>query len=175
MSDSITRLDGSRRLRPNAVKALGERIVANELTFRGWLAVNTNSGEENSPNIDLIALKDEKRVTIQVKTTSARSHKGQHFMGYYKEGGGYFNTKNGPSCDFVVAVYVYSPARYSCLVLRTGDAEQMCRQHGNYWVNVPKRNGERRSPKFPVYLSVERSRKYGLDVTPFVDAWDLID
>ena len=170
-----SRPDTTRGLSSNAIKALGERIVANELTFRGWLAVNTNSGEENSPNIDLIALKGEKRITIQVKTSGARSHKGQHFMGYYKEEGRYFNTKDGPSCDFVVAVYVYSPDSYSCLVLPVDDAEEVCRQHGKYWMNVPKKNGERRSPNFPVYLGKHRSSKYGLDITPFVDAWDLID
>ena len=162
-------------LSSNAVKAVGERIVANELTFRGWLVVNANSGEENSPNIDLIALKDDERVTIQVKTSGARSHKDQHFMGYYREEGSYFNTKPGPTCDFVVSVYVYAPSRYSCLVLAVGDAERMCKLHGDNWINVPKKDGERRSPNFRIHLGVERSGKYGLEISSFIDAWHLLE
>ena len=161
-------------LSSNAVKALGERIVANELTFRGWLVVNTNSGEQNSPNIDLIALKGDKRVTIQVKTTGAQSHKGQHFMGYYREEGGYFNSKPGPKCDFVVTVHVYAPTDYSCLVLPVAEAEDMCGLHGEYWMNVPKKDGDMRSPRFPVYLGEKRSKEYGLDITPYLDAWQLV-
>ena len=162
-------------LSSNAIKALGERIVSNELTYRSWLAVNTNSGEENSPNIDLIALKDEKRVTVQVKSTRAASHRGQYFFGYYREEGAYFNTKKGPKADFVVAVYVDSPADYTCLILPADEAERMCHQHGTHWIHVPKKNGERRSPNFPIYLDVKRSAAYGLDIQPFVDAWHLIE
>ena len=117
-------------LTATAIGAIGERIVANELTFRGFLAVNANSGEENSPNCDLIALKDGQRRTIQVTATNASSHKVQYFLGYYKEVGHHFNTKTGPKADVVIAVYLYSLVNYSCLILPIKDAGRVCRQHG---------------------------------------------
>ncbi len=157
-------------LSSNAIKAIGERIVANELTFRGWLAVNANSGEENSPNVDLMALRGDKRVTIQVKTSSARSNEDQHFMGYYKEQGAYFNAKPGPTSDFVVSVYVNSPTNYRCLVLPVGDAERMCKLAGEHWMNVPKKDGGRRSPNFRILLSAG-----GQQIASFVDAWHLLE
>ena len=159
----------------NAIKAIGERIVANELTFRGWIAVNVNSGEENAPNIDLIALKNHKRITIQVKTTSAQSHKDQFFLGYHRENGSYFNEKAGPKADFLACVYIHSPKNYSCLVIPISKAEKLCINHGLYWVNKPKRNGDVRSPKFPVFVGVKHSKEYKFPVQDYVDAWHQLD
>ena len=161
-------------LSSTATAAIGERIVANELTFRGFLAVNANSGEENFPNLDLIALKGGQRSTIQVKASNASSHKGQYRLGQYRETGDYFNRKTGPKADVIIAVYLYSPIKYSCLILPVKDAERVCRQHGARWMNTPKRNGQKRSPNFPIFVRPDRSDDYGLDIQPFIDAWHLI-
>jgi len=161
-------------LTANAIGAIGERIVANELTFRGFLAVNANSGEENSPNFDIIALKGKQRPTIQIKTSNASSHKGQYFFGYYKETGDYFNTKNGPKADIIIAVYLYNPISYSCLILPVKDAERVCRRQASHWMNTPKKNGQKRSPSFPIFIHPDRSIDYGLDIKPFINAWHLI-
>ena len=161
-------------LSSTASAAIGERIVANELTFRGFLAVNVNSGEENSPNLDLIALKGGQRSAIQVKASHASSHKGQYRLGYYRETGDYFNTKTGPKADVVIAVYFYSPSEYTCLILPVKDAEQVCRQQGAHWMNTAKKDGQKRSTKFPIYVHPDRSGDYGLDIQPFIEAWHLI-
>ncbi len=165
------------KLTPNAVKAIGERIVANELTYRGWLAVNTNSGEENSPNIDIIALKDGKRVTIQVKSTNAKCKNHSYHLGRYQKDDGecYFNTKAGVKADFVVAVYLFSPNNYSCLITPIKEAESMCQQHGAYWANKPKKDGAQRSTNFPIYIEAKNAANYGLVIDAYVDAWELLE
>ena len=164
----------SASLKPAAKAAIGERIVANELTYRGFLVVNTNSGEQNSHNIDIIALKDGQRCTIQVKASSSSSHKGQYFMGMYRKTGDYFNRKPGPRADIIISVYFFSPSDYLCLILPVTDAERVCRQHGEQWMKTPKRDGQERSSKFPIYINPKSRSGDGPDIGPFIDAWHLV-
>jgi len=83
-------------------KAAGEALVTYKLSRRGWLVVNTNSGVQNMPNFDLIAMKDDRRVTVQVK--SGRDKNKVPLSGVYRENGIYFNTKEGPKADVVAFV-----------------------------------------------------------------------
>jgi hypothetical protein len=83
-------------------KAAGESLVAYKLSRRGWLVVNANSGVQNMPNFDLIAMKEDRRVTVQVKT--AKSPHSVSMAGVYREDGQYYNTKDGPTADVVSLV-----------------------------------------------------------------------
>lgn len=158
------------KLSSSAIKAIGERLVSNELTFRGWTVINANAGEQNAPNIDLIALNKKNRITIQVKCSTAKSHKDQHFFGYSGSKGKLFNTKDGPEADFIVSIYVHSPCQYSCLVLPTKTAERACQKHREYWQDNPKRDGGKRSENFPIFLNLKKDDS----LEKYADAWELI-
>ena len=79
-------------------RAAGESYVAYKLARNGWMAVNANSGVANMPNVDLICLRDKKRIAVQVK--SAKADKSIMLAGTYKADGVYFNAKEGPKADF---------------------------------------------------------------------------
>ena len=51
-------------------KAAGESYVTYKLARKGWMAVNANSGVANMPNVDLIGLRHDKRITIQIKAAN---------------------------------------------------------------------------------------------------------
>ena len=87
-------------------KAAGESLVAYKLSRRGWFVVNANSGVQNMPNFDLIAMKDDRRVTIQVK--AAKDSHQVPMAGVYREDGQYYNTKDGPKA-YVVAMVRLDP------------------------------------------------------------------
>lgn len=163
------------KLSSNAVKAIGERVVANELTYRGWVAINANSGEENAPNIDIIALNKNKRITIQVKSSTASSHKGHYFLGYKKGDNAHFNTKYGPIADYIIAVYIFSPTNYTCLVLPVNEAERVCTIHNKHWMSKLKRDGNIRSENFPVYIKEDHAQEYGVSIGEYIEAWHLLD
>jgi Holliday junction resolvase len=84
-------LNRSSRLKKQLSKAAGEAIVTYKLSRQGWLVVNANSGIQNISNLDLIAMKGKKRITIQVK--AARDKKHIQLAGKFKSDGRYFNTK----------------------------------------------------------------------------------
>jgi hypothetical protein len=157
----------------NSTKAIGERIVANEMTFAGWLVVNTNSGEENSPNFDLIGLKGDLRVTVQVKATRSKSGDEESFhFGRYRADAVYFNSKDGPKCDFVVAVNFSSPKVYNCLVMDTGRANNIADKHAKGWWNTPKKDGGQRKP-FPVYVSIKDNPDHAARTN--LNSWELLE
>ena len=141
-------------------KAIGERIIANELTYKGWLVVNANSGEQNAPNLDLIAIKDNKRITIQVKSSDGGN---LFLLGWgFNENKKYFNTKNGPKTDFIATVIIEAPSKYKYLILPVKKAEEIAKKCGEIYSNKPKKNGEKRSNIFPINISINDLKKYDL-------------
>jgi hypothetical protein len=134
-------------------KAIGERIIANELTYRDWLVVNANSGEQNAPNLDLIAIKDNKRITIQVKSCDG----GNLFLlgwGFNKDKK-YFNTRVGPKADFIATVIIETPSKYKYLILPVKKAEEIAREYGKFYSDKPKKNGDKRSDIFPININID--------------------
>ena len=149
----------------NSVKAMGERIISNELAAEGWRVVNANAGEENFPNLDLIALRGDILAKIQVKSSKATSHPYGFRMGgfntYYKNGdenGYFFNSKEGPQANILISVYIKSPKEYRYIALPIKKAEERARKSGEKWYETPKRDGNTRSPKFPVII---QEKEYG--------------
>lgn len=132
-------------------KAAGEALVCYKLARYGWLPVNANSGVANMPNLDVIALKGERRVTIQVKAAVGKGW--TMFAGRAKPNGGYFNTKPGPKADYVVCVRLEPGSDDAvCFVMPVEKAEELACQLVSDHMAKPKRNGQSRELNFPVWI-----------------------
>ena len=115
------------------VGKIAERIVANELEYRGFLVSDLNR-DRTSANADLIAVGHNKVWQVQVKgatNTPANVDGNRWWVGY-----GYssqeqidskiphFNTKSSAyKADCVVFVAVNSPSNYKCIVMPIACAE----------------------------------------------------
>lgn len=132
------------------VGRIAERIVANELEYRGFRVSDLNK-EGTSANADLIAAKDGKTWQIQVK--GATEDNGW-WVGY-----GYcneaviagkehmFNRKLGfYEAQIVVLVSVKSPKEYECVVLNARDAEKAAQLNLDREYRTSRKDG---SPKKP--------------------------
>ena len=75
--------------------------------------------------------------------------------------------------DVVIAVRLYGPANYSCLIAPANAAEKICRKHGKNWIDTPKKNGQKRSENFPIFIHPERCENYGLSIEQYIDCWNL--
>lgn len=132
------------------VGRIAERIVSNELEYRGFRVSDLNK-EGTSANADLIAAKSGCTLQIQVK--------GSTWDGWWF-GYGYctkeiiagrekmFNrTKNNfYKAQFVVMVCVKSPNDYRCLVVPTDTAEKAAQVNIEAYFRSPKRGGGPHQP-----------------------------
>ena len=152
-------------------KAAGESYVTYKLARNGWMAVNANSGVANMPNLDLIGLRHDKRITIQIK--AAKADKSIPLAGSYKADGVYFNTKEGPKADFVVSVMIPrdGAASPTCYVFPVDVANRLAQEYGDNWAKVPKRDGTKRSTTFPIWLKGDATSL----ATNYREAWGLLD
>ena len=175
----------------NLPSRIAERIVSNELEFRGFRVSDLNK-EGTSANADLLAARDGKTWQIQVKGATAD---GWWFgYGYCTEGiiagqEPMFNRHSTSSfyrAEIVVLVSVKTPKDYSCLVLPVGEAEAAAQKNLDYAYRIPKKDG---GPKKPgkVWVSLdwtpkirdarkqqpfEDERKL---LEPYRDKWDILD
>jgi len=124
---------------------IAERIVANELEFRGFLVRDLNL-EGFAANVDLLAVKDRKVWQIQVK--GCRYLKGWWFQyGYCKDrhirdNADMFNVAgNSFKADVVVLICVRSPNDYQSIVLPVAKAEEAAQINLNYEYRTKKRDG----------------------------------
>lgn len=158
------------------VGRIAERIVANELEFRGYRVFDLNK-EGLSTNADLIAsLPGGRALQIQVKGATNDNPKERLWVQY---GHGtdrilagddrVFNRHHSfYSADVVALVAVRSPSDYECVLLPWKDAEKAVQLNLDRSYRRPKRDGGVRKPgKLWVYLDgptkpkerVERERK----------------
>jgi hypothetical protein len=175
------------------VGRIAERIVSNELEFRGFRVSDLNK-EGTSANADLLAAKDGKTWQIQVKGTTKRKEC-QFSYGYSteatiagkgKDEGRVFNraTSSFYKAEIIVLVSVKSPKEYSCLVLPEKIAEKAA-QINLKRIRMPKKNGMPKKPgKMWVRLdwkpdaTEERKRLIKAEqelLKPYKDRWDLLD
>jgi hypothetical protein len=147
---------------------IGELLVELELTANGW-HVERLDGAAKAANGDLIAIKGTKRIVIQVKSGKA-AHLA--FLGYaggfLNENKRFFNANGAPiETDFVVAVGGdYRNARF--YVFSVDEAEELAQKEATDRHQKPKKNGETRSPHFPVGLRMQ-------DYPGFENAWHKLD
>lgn len=173
------------------VGLLGELAVEMQIVQRGWHPVRLDTAQMAS-NADLIAIKGQHRVSVQVKTTNAET---QHPVddsagwlsfgyatGYLRDSKPLFNSKNSPLIADVVIGVSYHPRRTRFVVMPVAFAEALCRVHCDYWSRVPTKGGSKRSQSFPVYLLFTANRqahkehfnRIKRNVLKFENAWDVL-
>jgi Holliday junction resolvase-like predicted endonuclease len=133
------------------VGRIAERIVANELEYRGFRVSDLNK-EGTSTNADLVAARDGRIWQIQVK--GATNDQGAWWFQYghcnedimaAKEP--MFNRHSGfYTADIVVLVAVRSPREYCCLVMPVKEAERAADINLNREFRTLKANGAAHKP-----------------------------
>ncbi len=170
------------------VGRIAERIVANELEYRGFRVSDLNK-EGISANADLLAAKDGKTWQVQVKGATADD--GFWFgYGYCNEEviarrEPFFNKKDNGfyKAEVVALVCVKSPKEYSCLVLPVTIAEQAAQLNLTRYFRTPKKNGEPHKPckvwvaidYIPKGADAEVQERYEQEfklLRPYRDNWD---
>lgn len=137
-------------------KAAGESLVAYKLSRRGWLVVNANSGVQNMPNFDLIAMKEDRRVTIQVK--AAKSGDQIPMAGIYREDGRYYNAKDGPKADVVAMVRLDPKGEDDdVFFVPIEEANDIAREYGDAHAIHKRERGS--SLNFPMWARVKGTSK----------------
>ena len=154
-------------------RAAGEALVVYRLARLGWRAMNANVGFANMPNLDLVALKGACRVGIQVKAATADDN--VPLAGAYRPEDRYFNAKEGPLADFVVAVQLHRPAKAqslgraeTCYVLPVAEANRVAVDFGVARVRKLKRDGTARSANFPIWIPAA-------ELAGYCEAWSLME
>lgn len=138
---------------------LGELVVEQKLVEEGWHVVRLD-GRQLAVNSDLLAISDQHRVSLQVKTSmggGSHSHSDCLHLGnaggFLRSKTPFFNSKSSPlKADIVVGVS-YQPTGSSFFVMPVAYAEALCVRHSRYWSSVPKQDRNRRSDGFPIYIS----------------------
>jgi hypothetical protein len=124
------------------VGRIAERIVANELEARGFRVSDLNK-EGTAANADLLAVKHDQTLQIQVKGSTNGSKDWWVGYGYFTEQltagkeqilagkERIFNRIKSDfyKADYVILVAVRSPKEYSCIVLPVDVAEQAAQLH----------------------------------------------
>lgn len=177
------------------VGRIAERIVANELEYRGFLVRDLNL-EGLAANVDLLAVKDGKLWQIQVKGSSYNTTYQQN--GWWFQYGfctdeliknanaKMFNRSAGSfQAEIVVLVCVRSPKEYKCIVLPSEVAESAAIINLNYAYRAAKVDGSNHKPGkvwFSLYKTKARNaeRQTGIDqeqqiVSPYENKWDFDD
>ena len=167
---------------------LGELLVEQQLRERGWYPVRLDTAQM-AVNADIVALNRERRVSLQVKTTDAKTgHSHSNSVGfgyataYLREGKPVFNSKPSPLVADVVVGVKYDSGNSRFVVMPVAFAEKLCRFHCDYWYSVPTRSGRKRSPSFPIYLLFEGgsklhpeyNEKVSRNILVFENQWDIL-
>lgn len=167
---------------------LGELEVELELVRKGWHPVRLDTAQM-AANADLLAVNKTQRLSIQVKTTSydrGHSHSGRLGFGFCNkavlDGAPIFNRKRSPLIADVIIGVSQRFSGSSFVVMPVAFAEKLCRAHCEFWYNVPRRDGERHSPQFSIYLSFtdqpqvhrEHHERMQRNLKHFEGAWDVL-
>ena len=158
--------------------ALGENIIISELLYRGWIPQNLNSIVDNSPNVDIVAIKDTTKINFQIKTAKLSQPDVRVGHGKKKQ---YLNAKAGPKADFLIMVRFENPKNYDVYIVPIEVAEKEIKRCYDLWLERPKLDGKVRSEKFPahIYFRHNKNRPDESDYTTkwsqYLNAWDLIE
>lgn len=134
------------------VGRIAERIVSNELEFRGFRVSDLNK-EGTSANADLLAVRDGKAWQIQVKGATYDNGHWIHY-GYCSEAviakqESMFNRCSASGfykADAVVLVSVKAPDEYHCVVLPVGAAETAAQINLDRDYRIPTAKGNPKKP-----------------------------
>ncbi len=144
-------LNRSSSLEKQLSKAAGEALVTYKLSRRGWLVINANSGVQNMPNFDLIAMRGDDRVTIQVKAAKSRTH--CPLSGTYRPDGMYFNSKDGPKADVIAFVRLGEVDEGEVYLVPVEEANSIAKELGDY--HAARKASKGSSLRFPIWCRVK--------------------
>jgi hypothetical protein len=166
------------------VGLLGELLVEQYLVENGWHTLRLDKARF-AANADLMAIKKDKRLSLQVKTTNAQSshsHKHCLYFGYVKNwpesSSAIFNSKESPLiADIIIGVH-YNKLKPRYVIMPIGFAENICREHADFWAAVPKKNTEKHKT-FSLYLcftkatstNTEHHERIMRNLKRFEDKW----
>jgi hypothetical protein len=175
------------------VGRIAERIVSNELEYRGFRVSDLNK-EGTSANADLLAARSGRIWQIQVKGATEENgwwfnygHCTESLIANPKEP--MFNRSSTAGfyrAEIVVLVSVKSPTEYSCLVLPVAKAEAAAQKNLDREFRIARKDG---SPKKPskVYVSPDwppktthATKKLLFEeeqklLQPYRNKWDVLD
>ena len=145
------RMKAAGELNPR-VGLLGELAVEMQIVQHGWHPVRLDTAQMAS-NADLLAVNYQRRVSIQVKTTSAETqHKDTagwlsfgYATSYLRDNKPIFNSKNSPLIADVVIAVSFHPQKSRFVVMPIAFAEILCRRHCDFWSAVPTKAESKRS------------------------------
>lgn len=113
--------------------ALGELMVAHQLTKRGWTVCVPMVGG-NASHFDLVAVKGQLAHRVQVKASSRFCDTGAYVWGTSKGSGG--KTAYSPAdFDFIVLVFICEPALYLVMPVNVVSRVKTVKTkaNGKYW------------------------------------------
>ncbi|MGH2372145.1 MAG: hypothetical protein ACRDIC_01515 [bacterium] len=151
----------------NLIAAAGEYAVMAELLKRGVVAALT---PRNAPSFDILATQDHRTVRLRVKTKSAASADGWHYL--VKKDGTLFRDfdANGVD-DFTVLVDMGAPGQPNdYFVVPTALVERILEEDFIRWRDTPGKNGQPHDPTNRLRL-LHRSRHRDR-LAPYREAWD---
>ena len=153
--------------------AIGEELVKYNLLARDWDVINLNAVGNNRPNADLLAVKGNKVVRVQVKTSK---YKDAVQLGWIGDEGTNVNGKDGDPADFFVLVGHVSPNNYTIVIVPA--------DHMKDWEDRNRRvhaeHGRTKNPGYVYFGNHERKTKFsinnsGEEFVKYLDAWNLLD
>ena len=173
------------------VGRISERIVANELEYRGFRVSDLNR-EGTSANADLLAAKDGKTWQIQVKGATEESgfwfgygHCNEAIIAGTQSMFNHSSASKFYKAEVVVLVSVKSPTEYSCIVLPVEIAERAAQINLDREYRTPKRSGDGARKPGKVWISLDWTSRTADDtrktsiqnevslLKPYRDRWDL--
>jgi hypothetical protein len=143
------------------VGRIAERIVANELEFRGFRVSDLNS-DGTAANADLLAVSPSSMLQVQVKG-AANLAKDPWWVGYgfctaeiiANRNESMFNRKNSfYQANLVALVAVRSAKDYCCVVLPVAEAERLAQLNIEREYRTPTKAGEPKKPQ-RVWIALE--------------------
>jgi hypothetical protein len=171
------------------VGRIAERIVSNELEYRGFRVSDLNK-EGISANADILAAKDGKTWQIQVKGATWENGPWVHY-GYCSEEimagrKPAFNAKADGfyRAEIVALVCVKSPAEYTCVILPVKQAEKAAQLNLDYAYRTPKRSGAAKKAAGPIWVEIryvpntrDQSKRQMMEaeqaiLEPYIDNWE---
>ncbi len=171
------------------VGRIAERIVSNELEYRGFRVSDLNK-EGTSANADLLAAKDGKATQVQVKGATydgwwfGYGHCSDEIIHNHEQR--FFNRSQGNfyRAEVVVLVCIKAPYDYQCLVLPVGIAEKAAQLNLDGYFRRPKRDGSPHKPG-KMWVSLESGpksdgRKVDWEkerdlLLPYKDDWSVVN
>lgn len=148
-----------------SIGKIAERIVMNELEFRGYRATDLNK-DGLSANSDILAAKDGKTWQIQVKGATNKEadrwwvQYGHCSIENIAHQAAIFNSKDSfYIAQYVAFVAVRSPWNYRCFILPVSKAEKAAQINLDRYYRKPKKldGGVRKPGK--IWVAIEKSDK----------------